>query len=45
MLPEKTSDEYAHCLECEKIIHSRYLAYCIECQIAMADDGAAVEMA
>lgn len=44
MLPEKESDEYAHCLGCEKII-SGDLAYCIECQIAMADDGAAVEMA
>ena len=44
MLPEKTSDEYVHCLECEKIIHGD-LAYCIECQIAMADDEAAVEMA
>jgi hypothetical protein len=32
------------CLGCEKPVQND-LAYCIECQIAMADDGAAVEMA
>jgi hypothetical protein len=38
MLPESP------CLGCEKPVPNE-LAYCIECQIAMADDGAAVEMA
>jgi hypothetical protein len=32
------------CLGCDKQVPNE-LAYCIECQIAMADDGAAVEMA
>lgn len=38
MLPESP------CLGCDKPV-SNELAYCIECQIAMADDGASVEVA